>query len=231
MNILAKLLTALRGVATETGESIIDIHAIRIMEQELRDAKDQLDIAKEGLTEVIAEQMGVQRKVKSLDKSITEHEDYIAQALDKQDEPLALEVAGKVADFTNERDALAAVEKGYAANIVSLKEAISETERKISAMDRELAVVKTTESVQKANEAVAAKFSGTNSSLRSATESLQRVKDKQQKRNDQMQAAMTIQKQEKGIDLQKKLQEAGIVSAEVSGASILEKIKAKRLEG
>lgn len=230
MNILSKLLTALRGAVTEAGEEAIDTHAIKILEQEMREASDQLDIARNSLTEVIAEQMGVQRQVRDLQQSIEEHEGYANQALAKGDENLALEIADKMAALINEKEAIEAVESSYSANVEALKEAISDTERKIKAMDRELAVVKTTESVQKANEAVALKFSGTNTSLRSATESLQRVKEKQQKKADQMQAALTLQKQEEGVNLQQKLQDAGIVSAETSGVSVLERLKAKRLE-
>ena len=57
MNIWNKFLTALRGVANETSEAIIDTQAIRIMEQEIRDAKDHLDNAKEVCAEIVKDNL------------------------------------------------------------------------------------------------------------------------------------------------------------------------------
>ncbi|MGR8929946.1 MAG: PspA/IM30 family protein [Gammaproteobacteria bacterium] len=230
MNILSKLLTALRGAATETGEAIVDAHGIRILEQEVRDAKSHLEQAKENLTEVIAEQMAVKRKVDSLKASITEHEGYAVQALEKKDEALALAVAEKVAGFSNELDTQTAVFESLNSNIGVLKQTIAATERNIKGMERELTLVKTTESVNKANEAVATRFTGTESALRSATESLERIKAKQQKKADQLQAALDLQEEESGENLHAKLQEAGILTKKATAASILERLKAERLE-
>ena len=230
MNILNKLLTALRGAATETGEAIVDSQGIRILEQEIRDAKEHLNSAKESLTEVIAEQMAVQRKVNGLKEAIREHEHYADQALAKNDEALALELAEKIAVLTNELDAQMAVLESFNGNIATLKQSIAATERNIQGMDRELTLVKTTESVHKANEAVAARFSGSRSSLRSATESLERIKAKQQKKVDRMQAAIEIQQEENGDQLQAKLQDAGIITKQASAATVLERLKAKRAE-
>ena len=141
MNILNKLLTALRGAATETGEAIVDSQGIRILEQEIRDAKEHLNSAKESLTEVIAEQMAVQRKVNGLKEAIREHEHYADQALAKNDEALALELAEKIASLTNELDAQTAVLESFNGNIATLKQSIAATERNIQGMDRELTLV------------------------------------------------------------------------------------------
>jgi len=230
MNILSKLLTALRGAATETGEAIVDAQGIRILEQEVRDAKSHLEQAKENLTEVIAEQMAVQRKVDSLKTSIAEHEGYAVQALEKNDEALALEVAEKVAALSNELDTQTAVLESLVSNIGVLKQTISATERNIRGMERELTLVKTAESVNKANEAVATRFTGSESALRSATESLERIKAKQQKKADQLQAALDLQEEENGENLHAKLQEAGIITKKATAASILERLKAERSE-
>jgi len=230
MNILSKLLTALRGAATETGEAIVDAQGIRILEQEVRDAKSHLEQAKENLTEVIAEQMAVQRKVDSLKASIEEHEKYAVQALEKSNEALALEVAEKVANLTNELDTQTAVLDSLGSNIGILKQTIAATERNIRGMERELTLVKTTESVNKANEAVATRFTGAESAMRSATESLERIKAKQQKKADQLQAALDLQDEENGENLHAKLQEAGIVTQKATAASVLEQIKAKQTE-
>jgi len=205
MGIFNKLLTAVRGGATEVGEAIVDSQAIRILEQEIRDSKKALNDAKTGLTSIMAEKMGVDRKVKDLGEKITEHEAYAHELTIQQ-----------------------GIRDGYDSKVASLKKMIRQSERNIQAMDREVSVVKTTAKVQKANDLASAKFSGSNSSLRSATDSLERIKGRQQKREDQAAAAMELHADENGDDLQAKLKNAGIVDSGSSGSSILDRLKKQK---
>ena len=228
MSIFKKLITAVRGGATEVGEAIVDTQAIRILEQELRDSKSALNDAKTNLTAIMAEKMGIDRKVKELGAKIKEHEGYAMQALDKGDEGLATDVANKIAEFEHELTIQQGIHDGYASKVTTLKKLIRQTERNIQAMDREISVVKTTEKVQKANELASAKFSGSNSSLRSATDSLERIKQRQQKREDQASAALELESEENGGDLQDRLKNAGIVDSESSGMSVLERLKKQK---
>ena len=228
MSIFRKLLTAVRGGATEVGESIVDSQAIRILEQELRDSKKALNDAKTGLTSIMAEKMGVARKVKDLSAKISEHETYATQAMDKGDEGLALDVANKIAEFEHELTIQQGILDGYETKVSSLKKMITQSERNIQAMDREVSVVKTTAKVQKANDLASAKFSGSNSSLRSATDSLERIKARQQKREDQASAAMDLESETSGDDLQARLKNAGIVDSASSGSSVLDRLKKRK---
>ncbi|MCK5830291.1 MAG: PspA/IM30 family protein [Methylococcales bacterium] len=229
MKTLSKLFTAIKGATNELGETIVDTQAIRIMEQEIREARKNMDFARENLIEVLADQKAVQREIKKLQEAISQHEEYAEKALDQNDEALAMEVAGKIAELTNQFETQSDMEQNYIKQTSNLKQTIATTENNIKAVDRELAIVKTTENVQKANEAIADKFSGSNSSLCSATDSLERIKAKQQKRKDCMQAAKEIHQQEQGSDLQVKLTQAGIVGSESSAESILAKLKSKRV--
>ena len=228
MSIFRKLITAVRGGATEVGEAIVDTQAIRILEQELRDSKTALNEAKTSLTAIMAEKMGVDRKVKELGEKIVEHEGYAMQALEKGDEALAGDIAAKIADFEHELNIQTGIRDGYDSKVSNLKQMISKTERNIQAMDREISVVKTTDKVQKANELAAAKFSGSNSSMRSATDSLERIKARQQQREDQAAAAMELESEENGDDLQARLKSAGIVDSSSSGSSVLERLKKQK---
>lgn len=213
---------------TETGEAIVDSQAMRILDQEMRDAKHHLADAKQNLTKVMAEQMGIEREIKRLQKSINEHENYATQALDKGDETLALEIAGKIAEFSNDLEAQQAVLNNYKQQIKTLKQTIRNTDRNIKSMEREISVVKTTESVNKASAAAASKFSGTNSAMRSATDSLERIKNRQQKQSDQMKATMALQNEENGGDLKERMKAAGIISGSASSNAILERIRATK---
>jgi len=228
MSIWNKIITAVRGAATETGEAIVDSQALRILDQEMRDARSALDEAKNNLTTVMAEKMAVERKVKDLQSRVNEHETYVEQALNSNDEALALEIAEKIAEFMTDLESQKELLSNYTANVSQLKQTIKETERNITAMQREISVVKSTAAVQKANDAVDAKFSGSNSSMRSATDSLQRIKDRQQKKTDKRKAAMELEKETSGDDLQDKMKAAGIIKGNTNANSILERLKSKK---
>ncbi|MDY6993665.1 MAG: PspA/IM30 family protein [Pseudomonadota bacterium] len=232
MGFFSKLLTAFRGLAHEAGDNVLDTQALRILEQELRDAKAHLESAKESLAKVMAEQMGVEREVKRLQKARAEYEDYAIRALDKGEQQLAEEIAEKIATLENELTAQQHVLESYDHNIKELKHHIRNAERNTQALEREINVVKTTESVHKANVAAHVQFSGSNSALHSATESLQRIKEKQQQRADQLAAARQLHQHESGSELQDKLRQAGIIAdtEAASSASVLARLKAKQDE-
>ncbi|MCF6204814.1 MAG: PspA/IM30 family protein [Methylococcaceae bacterium] len=231
MSIFSKIITAVRGGATEAGQAIVDTQSIRILDQELRDSKAALKDAKTNLTTIMAEQMALDRKVKDLNTKIKEHEGYAIQAMDKNDDDLALDVANKIADFEHELTIQQGILDGYDSKITGLKKMIRQTERNIQAMDREISVVKTTEKVQKANELAAAKFSGSNSALNKATDSLERIKERQQKREDQSAAAVELETEEGEGDLQARLKKAGIVDSASSASSVLDRLKKQKGKG
>ena len=54
MSIWAKVATAIRGGVNEAGEAIVDNQALRILDQEIRDADNELINSKEALTSIIA---------------------------------------------------------------------------------------------------------------------------------------------------------------------------------
>jgi len=228
MGMFSKMFTALRGAVNEAGEAVVDTQSMRILDQEVRDAKEHLDDAKGNLTKVIAQQIGIDRSVKGLKKSLAEYEGYAMQALEKGDESLAIEITDKIAEVENELEAQQSVLDGYNSSVSSLKQTIRNTENNIRSMEREINVVKTTMKVNQANEAASARFSGSNSSLRTATSSLERIKKKQQEKSDRMKAAMQMQQEEAGDGLKDKLRTAGIITANASGNSVLERLKAKQ---
>ena len=102
MNIWAKMITALRGGLEDSNESMSDSQALRILDQEVRDASEELKQHKAHLAEVISHQKHAEKKCADLKQQVEVYEGYALQALSKNDEPLALEIAEKVADLENQ---------------------------------------------------------------------------------------------------------------------------------
>jgi phage shock protein A len=228
MSIFKKIMTAIRGGASEVGESIIDSNATRIFEQEIRDAENHLTKAKRDLTGVMAQQMASSREVDRLKREAIEHEGYAVQALEKGDETLALAVAEKIAtlesELANQQQSL----DSFAGSANRLKELVKKSERQVGEYKRQLSMVKTTESVQKATSAITDNFSSSNSKLLSAKDSLERIKAKQQKFDDKMKAAELLESENSDNSLEAKLKEAGIGGTDNSANSVLDRLKAKQ---
>ena len=93
MNVWSKMLTALRGGANEVGEAVVDSQALRILDQEIRDADVELRKSKEALAEIMAKQKLASDKVNKSAASIGEYEQYALKALEAGNETLAKEVA------------------------------------------------------------------------------------------------------------------------------------------
>ena len=228
MSIWAKVATAVRGGVSEAGEAIADNQALRILDQEIRDAENGLSKSKEALTGIIAKRKLADKKVEGLKSSLTEYEGYAMQALDKGDEELANEIAGKIAGLETELMAEEGVAKSFADSESQLRKAVTHTAANLKRLKQQVDTVKATETVQKAQAAVAARHSGTGSSMRSALDSLERLKNKQAERSAKFEAASELAESTEEVSLDDKLKAAGIVGGGASGGDVLARLKAKR---
>ena len=227
MNIWSKLLTALRGGANEVGESLVDGQALRILDQEIRDADLELRRSKEALAEIMAKHKLAEDRLTSSRDKVAEYEAYAMKALEGGDEPLAREVAAKIALLESSRDGDEHQARQFAASIVDLRKAITQAEGNIRRLKQQLDTVKATESVQRAQATVAHRYSGSQSRMQTAVESLERIKLKQAERGARMDAAAELAKDEGQDALDVKLRQAGIISDAASADSVLERLKQK----
>lgn len=228
MNILAKMMTALRGGANEAGEAIVDSQALRILDQEVRDAYEELKQSKDGLAEIMARQKLAEEKCSNLKKQIDEHEGYAIKALEKNDESLAREVAEKIAGLESQLDQEKEAGDGFALSANKLRTTIQQTERNLKRLKQQVDTVKATENVQRAQAAVAERHSGSHSKMRTAMDSLDRIKEKQALKDAQMTSASELAESTSDISLQVKLEEAGIAPGGHSADDVLARLKNKK---
>ena len=228
MNIWTKIATAVRGGANEVGEAIVDQQALRILDQEIREADNDIISSKEALTGIIAKRKLADKKVESLKASIKEYEGYVMQALDKGDETLATEVADKIAGQEAELAGEAGVVTSFADSEGQLRRAVAQTEANLKRLKQQVDTVRATETVQRAQAAVAARHSGADSSMRSAVDSLDRLKTKQAERAAKFEAANELANSTEEVSLNDKLKAAGIVDGGAKGGDVLARLRAQR---
>lgn len=228
MNIWSKMITALRGGANEMGEAIVDSQALRILDQELRDASAELRSSKEGLASIVAQQKLAEQKCQQLQSGIEENENYAAQALEKGEEGLALEIAQKIADLESALSSEQAQAQSFKQSADDLRSAVKQAEQNLKRLKQQVDTVKATENVQRAQQAVAAKYSGSDSKLRTAMESLERIKEKQAHNSAKMKAANELAQEGDESSLDQKLEQAGIKGNAHSAQQVLERLKNKQ---
>ena len=228
MSIWAKVATAIRGGVSEAGEAIVDNQALRILDQEIRDADSGLSKSKDALTGIIAKRKLADKKVDSLKSSLTEYEGHAMQALDKGDDGLAVEIAEKIAGLETELLGEESLAKSFADSEGQLRKTVAQTEANLKRLKQQVDTVKATEIVQKSQAAVAARHSGVGSSMGSALESLERLKTKQAERAAKFEAASELADSTEEVSLDAKLKAAGIVDGGASGGDVLARLKAKR---
>lgn len=228
MDIWSKMISALKGGASEVSESIVDSQALQILDSEVRGASDDINQTRKALAEIIAKQKVAQRNAKRLREQVQEHEGYAAQALDKGNETLALEVAEKVASLENDLDfELRAIEE-LNQSADNLRTVIAQTERHLKRLKQQLDTVKATENVQRAQMAIAERHSDASGRLRTATDSLERIRKKQNEDAALMQASLELAEEADTDPLRRKLEEAGIVTKPNDADTVLARIKAKK---
>ena len=160
MTIFKKLVTALRGSINEAGESVIDAQALRILDQEIRDADAELKQAKESLANLLAQQIMADKEVQTTQAKIAEYENYALKALESNNEGLALEVAEKLSTLENQNENHKKQATYFAESVKNLRQSISQTEINIRNLKQQVDLVKATEILQKAQSAIAQRYGG-----------------------------------------------------------------------
>lgn len=210
MSVWGKLFTAVRGGVNETAEAVADSQAMRVLDQELRDADNALRQARSDLAGLMATAKRIEKRVEEARAKEQRDMQSARAALDAGRQDLARGLAERISVLRAElvRDE-ADLEQMRQQQHVMLR-TVKETEARIATMKREVESVKATESLQRAQKAIASSHAGVNSRLGSAMGSLERIRDRQAQLGARLEAGEELKALESGSDLDRQLLEAGI---------------------
>lgn len=228
MNVWSKLIDALRGGLGEAGDALVDSQALRILDQEIRDADQALRQAREALAGVMARQKLADERAAQCQAKVDEYEGYALKALESGNEALAREVAEKIAELETQRRSESDQAEGFGTQVAQLRKAVAQAEANIRHLKQQVDTVKATESVQRAQQAVAQRQGDTHSRLGTALDSLERLKRQQAERAARLEAADELASAERGDDLEARLLAAGIATGSSSADSVLARLRDKR---
>jgi phage shock protein A len=228
MGVIGKLVTLVRGSARELGESIVDAGGVRIYEQEIHDAKTAIAQAKIDLTGVMAKEMQSAREIERARAEIARLEGLAVEALNKEKEPLAEEVAARVAELEAELERQTQLHAEYAVQANRLKDLIKASEAKIREHERAVQMTRAAESVYKATQSIADNIGASGSRLVSARESLERIRKRHEDLSDRISAAENLDREFGSRALETRLAEAGIGEDTARKEKILARIRARQ---
>jgi len=230
MSIFTKLITLFRGTAHEAGAAVVDANALKILDQEIRDADNALGRARDDLATLVAKRRMLEKELQGLSDMAGRYESSARAALAKGDEALAMEVAQRISDLETDVSTKTPQLADMRAAEERMHQTIATTQQRVENLRREIDVVKVNDSVQRAQAAVANQGAGAASRLGSAADSLKRIKERQAIAEEKFKAAGELEDRRTGADLDAKLKAAGILPGHSSANEVLARLKAPKEE-
>ena len=230
MSIFTKLITLFRGTAHEAGAAVVDANALKILDQEIRDADNALGRARDDLATLVARRRMIEKELQNLSDQASRYESSARAALSKGDEALAMEVAQRISELETDVTAKTPQLAEMKAAEERMHKTIASTHQRVETLRREIDVVKVNDSVQRAQAAVASQGAGASARLGSAADSLKRIKERQMIADEKFKAAGELEDRRTGADLDAKLQAAGILPGHSSASDVLARLKAPAAE-
>jgi phage shock protein A len=228
MSIFKKIMTAVRGGATEAGEAIVDSQSMRILDQEIRDAERDIQKATVQLTNVMAEHQVHADSVTSLEAKFSSYEANAMAALEKGDETLANKVAEKLSEIETEITEVTSLRDQAKQNSDQLKSLVSKNRSKLKAAKSSVSSLKAREAINKASESLVSSTSGVSTNLNSMGSTLDKLKAKQAKDSHRIAASQQLADDASGKSLDDELSAAGIGGEKTSASDMMARLKAKQ---
>lgn len=224
-----RLVMAVRGGIGELGEAIAESQALRILDQEIRDADAELARARTELGELRAHYKVALERQQAAAARVSEYEGYALKALKAEDEALAREVAARVAQLEQQRDAEAADAERHRLRVEAARKAIAQQESTMRRLRQQVDTVRATDNVQRAQATLAHRRLQAGGRAQTALQALERIRRRQAERGARLDAQA---EPDEGDDaLAEKLRHAGILGAGDDGAdAVLARLKRRRRE-
>jgi len=226
MSLWTKMISVLRGGDEKSATGLLGGQAYRILDQEIREATDQLRSSETKLRTVLNKQKSHEGRCAALSSSIQEFEGYVSGALEKSNEALAYEVAEKVASYEKDLNREQKEQTICLQEVKKIKQAIDASEQNIKRLRYQLDTVKATENVLRAQALVADREDTSPARFRTALDSLAKIREVEAEKRP------VVTPDTKGVnngeeDLYERLKQAGIVKKNSGAEAVLERIKKK----
>ncbi len=204
-----KILTAIRGGVNEAGEAIVDSQGMRILTQEIRESKAEVDKAESQLAKVIADSKRTEVKVETAKAQYNDYAAKLEKIKASGDTELAAELQSRMQSVLADHNENKAVLEQQNKSVTQLKNLLTKNRKSIESAERQIGVLKTQESLNSAKSSLVTNSNSTNSRLSSMSSTMEKMKEKQAHRAAELDALETLEADASGASLDAKLDAAG----------------------
>jgi len=222
----------IRGAAAEAEEAVFEANAIRILEQQLRDAATALEHSKRELACAMAHRASEGRAVEALDQRIAELEKSAISAIDGHREDLAEEAATVIAAAEDERSDRHAAAIRFDLDIARLRQLADDGRRRLGDLRRGLEMARAQEALRRAGANGRRALATGSGALREAEATLARIREGHSKAEDVAAAAEELEAEASGRGLDQRLRDAGFgPGLKTRPADVLNRLRERRATG
>lgn len=229
---LRLIATLARGAVADVEDAVFDANAIRILEQQLRDAAGALELSRRELACAMAHRASEERAVAALAQRVRELETSGRKAIEAGREDLAEEVAIEIAATEDERH-----ERGDAAGrgggeIQRLRLVVEDGRKRLLDLRRGLELARAQEALRRAGANGRRAIAAGKGALREAEATLARIRAAHAREQDVLAALDELEHASSGRDLDKRLEEAGFGARQrTKAADVLARLRTSSVAG
>jgi len=179
MSIWKKLVTAVKGGANEAAEAVVDANLMRILDQEMREAKDAISKARDEKSRMVANRMTKEKSVFELMAEIERRTNAARTAKQQGDEPLAVEIIESVLKLRDKAETEQGLADQYRQTEDGMDAALKQSQSRIETLQRKIEAAKANEALIAAQKAAAVGTSASSDRMSNAMASLERLEERQ----------------------------------------------------
>lgn len=225
---LKVITTLIRGAAAEAEEAVFDANAIRILEQQLRDAAAALELSKRELACAMAYLAGEERAIAALEARSAELEATARKALSGGREDLAGEAAAVIAANENEKSERVAARNRFDADVRRLRQLAEDGRLRLTELKRGLELARAQGGLRRAGANGRVALSAGTGALREAEATLVRIRALQSRDDDVSAALDELERSSSSCDLAERMREAGFSEKPVvTKSDVLQRMRAE----
>ncbi|PRH86445.1 hypothetical protein C5L14_13955 [Labrys okinawensis] len=176
------IVTLFRGAAAEAQDNLAGRNAVRILDQQIRDARAGLEQGRRALAVAIAQDRAEARRLGDVRRRIADLDERAIEALRGGRDDLAGEAAVEIANLENDTAAIAAAQATFAEEAARLRTKLAAAERRFLEIERGRRITAAAEIVNKLKSGYAAAAPGT--ALADAEKTLARLRERQTHQDD-----------------------------------------------
>lgn len=222
--IWTKLLIALRGGANDTAEAVMARQALRILDQEICAAEEQVGIGRSNLANLMTKQILAAREAEQTREQLNELTRVAANALATGDKHLAMDVAAQIGRLELLLIEDTRIAREYSRSVDNLRQALEMNESKLRALKKQIELVRDTDFVQQAQSSLSTSRREPAARLQIVADALDAIRQQQQETATRLQAEEELCVRDQ--DLERRLHDASVIYDRSSASAVLERIKA-----